>query len=519
VLLAREPVLWDRGTHVRQLTITPRVIDAARRRWDLAAMTTHELTTTASAVTARSLLGRARASRWAPLPVVLTGTFMVVLDFFIVNVALPSIQSSLHASGGSIEFVTAGYALTSAVFLICGARLGDRLGRRRVFSAGLALFTVASAACGAASSPTELVIARLVQGVAGALLMPNVLSIIGVAYAGGDRAKALSMYGMSMGLAAVSGQLIGGLLVQWNPLGLGWRSCFLINVPIGIAALALTPRLVPESRERNANRIDWLGTLLVTTGLTAIVFPLVEGRQHGWPLWTWLSLAAAPAILGVFVAHQRRLTRRGGSPLLDLSLFKHRAFSAGLVAQGVFWSGQASFFLVLALYLQAGRGMSALHAGLVFTILAVSYLVASARAAELAVKHGRRVLTLGALTLAVGHAVLLATVAAVGVGGSVFALAPGLLLIGAGMGLGIAPLATIVMSTMRPEQAGAASGALATFQNVGNAIGVAVIGVIFFGALHSGYAEALKLSLATLAAILLSVAVLTRLLPRAAVAS
>jgi EmrB/QacA subfamily drug resistance transporter len=440
---------------------------------------------------------------------------MVVLDFFIVNVALPSIQSSLHASAGSIEFVTAGYALTSAVFLISGARLGDRLGRRRMFAAGLALFTLASAACGVVSDPTLLVAARLVQGVAGALLMPNVLSIIGVEYVGADRVKALSLYGSSMGLAAVSGQLIGGLLVQWNPAGLGWRSCFLINVPIGLVGLALAPKLVPESRESHPRRVDWLGTVLVTTGLTAIVLPLVEGRQHGWPLWTWLSLAAAPMILAAFVWHQHRVTRRSGAPLLDLSLFKQRAFSAGLIAQAVFWSGQASFFLVLALYLQAGRGLSALHAGLVFTILAVSYLVASMRAAELAVKYGRRVLTAGALILAAGHLVTLATVAAIGVGGSVLALAPGLLLIGAGMGLGIAPLATIIMSAMRPEQAGAASGALSTFQNVGNAIGVAVIGVIFFGALHSGYAGALKLSLAALAAILVSVAALTRVLPAA----
>jgi EmrB/QacA subfamily drug resistance transporter len=440
---------------------------------------------------------------------------MVVLDFFIVNVALPSIQSNLHASAGSIEFVTAGYALTSAVFLISGARLGDRLGRRRVFAAGLALFTLASAACGTVSDPTLLVAARLVQGVAGAMLMPNVLSIIGVAYAGADRVKALSMYGMSMGLAAVSGQLIGGLLVQWNPAGLGWRSCFLINVPIGVLGLALAPKLVPESREAHARRVDWLGTVLVTTGLTAIVFPLVEGRQHGWPLWTWLSLAAAPVLLAAFVAQQQRLTKNGGAPLLDMSLFKQRAFSAGLIAQAVFWSGQASFFLVLALYLQAGRGLSALHAGLVFTILAVSYLVASMRAAELAVRYGRRVLTAGALVLAMGHVVTLASVAAIGVRGSVFALAPGLLLIGAGMGLAIAPLATIIMSAMRPEQAGAASGALSTFQNVGNAVGVAVIGVIFFGAQHSGYATALELSLAALAGILLSVAALTRLLPAA----
>ncbi len=458
-------------------------------------------------------LGDLSASRWAALPVVLSGTFMVVLDFFIVNVALPSMQADLHASSGALEWVAAGYGLTSAVFLITGGRLGDRIGRRRTFSLGLALFTVSSAACGAAATPETLIAGRLLQGVAGALLMPNVLSIIGVTYTGADRARALSAYGISMGLAAVCGQLIGGVLVGANIAGLGWRSCFLINVPIGALALMLTPRMVPESKAPNSRRVDIVGTALVTAGLTAIVLPLVEGRQHGWPVWTWLSLAAAPVILSVFVVQQRRLQRRGGSPLLELSLFSHRTFSAGLVAQLVFWCGQASFFLVLALYLQQGRGLSPLDAGLVFTILAASYLIASLAAPALTERHGRRVLATGALVLASGHALLLAAVADVGTGGSLAILLPGLTLIGAGMGLGITPLAAIIMSSMEPDQAGAASGALSTMQNVGNALGVAIIGVIFFGALHSGFAPAFELSLAVLAAILVAVAALTRLLP------
>ena len=438
---------------------------------------------------------------------------MVVLDFFIVNVALPSMQTGLHASNSALEWIVAGYGLTSAVFLITAGRLGDRIGRRRAFSIGLALFTASSAACGASSGPTMLVIARLVQGVAGALLMPNVMAIIGVVYTGPDRVRALSVYGVAMGLAAAGGQLLGGLLVQADIAGLSWRSCFLINVPIGIAALALTPRLVPESRAPQSSRLDMVGTVLVTAGLTAIVLPLVDGRQHGWPAWTWISLACAPVILGAFAAYQRRLARSGGAPLLDPSLFSERSFNAGLLAQLVFWCGQASFFLVLALYLQQGRGLSAMHAGLVFTILAAAYLAASFGAPALATRHGRRVLAAGALTLAAGHAILLATVAEVGVGGSLALLAPGLILVGAGMGLGITPLATIILSGMRPEQAGSASGVLTTMQNVGNALGVAVIGVIFFGALHSGFAEAFQLSLAVLAAILVSVAVITRLLP------
>lgn len=463
--------------------------------------------------TTKSTEVSALASRWAPLPIVLSGTFMVVLDFFIVNVALPSLQSNLHASSGAVEWVAAGYGLTAAVFLITAGRIGDRYGRRRAFSLGLALFTLSSAACGAATSPELLVAGRLVQGFSAALLTPNILSIIGVLYAGSARARALSAYALVMGLAAISGQLIGGVLVQANIAGLGWRSCFLINVPVGLAALTLAPRLVPESRAEGTTQLDPLGTLLVTAGITAIVLPLVEGRQHDWPLWTWLSLAASPLILLAFVAHQRRLARRGGSPLLELSLFSQRTFSAGLLAQLVFWCGQASFFLVLALYLQEGRGMSALSAGLVFTILAASYLVASVGAPALTERHGRRVLAGGALVLAAGHGLLLATVADIGTGGSVAMLAPGLILIGAGMGLGIAPLATIILSGVRPEHAGSASGALSTMQNVGNALGVAVIGVIFFGALHVGAAHAFELSLGALAGILVSVAALTRLLP------
>ncbi len=473
-------------------------------------MTTQE---TVSPTFAAGRLRRAAASRWAPLPVVLAATFMVVLDFFIVNVALPSIQSQLRAADGAIEWVVAGYALTSAVFLITAGRLGDRFGRRRVFMLGLALFTLASAACGAAGTSTELVIARLVQGAAAALMTPNVLSLIGVLYAGPDRVRALSAYGTVMGFAAVGGQLIGGALIAVDPLGLGWRSCFLINLPVGIAALALAPRLVPESRAEGALRLDLVGTVLVTATLTAVVLPLVEGRQHGWPTWTWISFALAPALGAAFIAHLRRASHRRETPLLDLSLFRVRSFSAGLVTQLAFWGGQASFFVVLALYLQQGRGLRPLAAGLVFTILAVAYLLASVLAPGLTARHGRRVIGGGALILASGHALLLGAVAEIGVGGSVAALAPGLLLVGAGMGLVLAPLATTILQSLDPERAGAASGMLTTMQGVGNALGVAVTGVIFFAALHRGYAPAFEVAVGELALLLLVVAALSRLLP------
>ena len=390
----------------------------------------------------------AQTGRLTALPVLLAGTFMVVLDFFIVNVALPSMQRDLHAGTGAIEWVVAGFALTSAVFLITAARLGDRIGRRRTFSIGLGVFTLASAACGAAGTPTVLVAARLAQGIGAALVMPNVLSIINVTYTGPDLPRALGIYGLVMGLAAACGQLIGGGLIQADVAGLGWRLCFLINVPVGVAALALAPRFVPESRSERRTPLDLIGTLLLTAGLTAVVLPLVEGRQHGWPAWTWISLAVAPLLLLGFVSHQRRLARRGGEPLLAPAMFRSRSFTAGLLTQLAFWCGQASFFLVLALYLQQGRGLSALDAGLVFTIMAVAYVATSAQAPALVVRFGRRLLAVGALVLAVRSR----PAAGRGRGRRRRWLdrsaVRGLVLIGAGMGLLLVPLTTTILSSV-----------------------------------------------------------------------
>jgi EmrB/QacA subfamily drug resistance transporter len=455
-----------------------------------------------------------RLQTWGTLAVLMAGTFMIVLDFFIVNVALPSMQLDLHASTSAIEWVVAGYGLTFATCLITAGRIGDQIGRRRAFSIGLALFTLTSLACGLAPNAALLIAARLVQGLAAALISPNVLAIIGVAYQGPDRVRAITVYGMVMGFAAAGAQLIGGALVQADFDGLGWRTVFLINVPVGIAALLARSQL-PESRTAGS-RIDLLGTLLVTTGLIAVLLPLVEGRQQGFPEWTWVSLAAAPVILGIFVAHQLRLSQRGGRPLLEPRLFRERSFSAGLLTQLAFWSGMASFFVVLALYLQLGRGLNALQAGLLFTILAGAYLVTSLRAPRLTLRYGRRLITIGALTLAVGYALLLAGIAESGSEVWVAGLVPGLLVAGAGMGLCITPLVATVLSSVRPEHAGAASGTLSTVQQLGNALGVAVTGVLFFGALNSGsgYAVAFELALAEFAALLVLVAALSRLLPR-----
>jgi EmrB/QacA subfamily drug resistance transporter len=450
--------------------------------------------------------------KWAALPVLLAGAFIVVLDFFIVNVALPSIAVDLGASESSLEWVVAGYGLAFAAFLVTSGRLGDRFGRRRVYALGVGAFTVTSLLVGLAPSAATLVLARVAQGVAGAVVMPQVLSIIGVTYQGEHYVKALSYYGVALGLAAVGGQLIGGALVETDFLGLGWRGCFLINVPIGLATLAMVGRLVDESHAPGRARIDWLGSATLALGLVALLLPLIEGRQHGWPLWTWVSFAAAAAILGDFVYQQLRLTRAGEGALLDLGLFRQRSFSAGLVTQLFLASAQASFFVYLALYLQQGRGLNPLEAGLVFTILAVAYVIASGPAPDLTARYGRAVVAAGGASLALGLALFALAVHQVGVGGSILELVPGLILVGAGIGLCFTPLSSTVLGTIDPDRIGSASGMLSTTQQVGFALGVAVTGVIFFSA-GSDIAHAFELSLLQLSALAIGIVAMTRLLP------
>ncbi len=457
----------------------------------------------------------ARLPRRSPLPVLMCGTFMIVLDFFIVNVALAAIQSRLHASAAATEWVVAGYGLTFAVFLITAGRLGDRYGRRAVFCAGLVLFVLASAACGLAPNTGVLVAARLAQGLGGALISPTVLAIIGVAYPGSARVRAITTYGMVMGLAAAGGQLLGGLAIALNPFGLGWRIVFLVNVPVGLIALAFSRRQIAESRAQQPVGLDLPGMALVTLALTALVLPLVEGTQLHWPAWTWVSLAAVPVLLGLLAAKESRAARDGGAVLLDPALFRNRALASGLATQLAFWCGQASFFLVLALYLQLGLGLTALQAGLIFSVLAVSYLAASLRAPTLTLRYGRSLITTGAAVLAAGEGALLLTVGLLhGAGaGSALWLIPGLIPVGAGMGLAITPLTATVLAHVDPLRAGALAGALSTMQQVGNAVGVAVTGVLFFGAVHVSYSRAFRLSMAQLALLLLAVAALSRLIP------
>jgi EmrB/QacA subfamily drug resistance transporter len=454
--------------------------------------------------------GRVAGPEAAPGPwtllVLLTGTFITTLDFFIVNVAIPGLQRDLRAGPATIQFVVAGFGLALAAGLITGGRLGDLYGRRRMFTLGLGLFTLASLACGVAPGAGFLVGARVAQGIAAALLTPQVLGIIGTVYTGAHRARAFNAYGMAMGLGGVFGQLIGGLLIRADIAGLGWRAVFLINVPVGAVAVPAALRVVPEARAAKA-RLDLPGVLLVTTGLVLIVLPLVEGREQGWPLWTWLCLGAAPLVLAAFAGYQRRAGERA---LIHPGLFRHRAFGVGAVIALVGQLAVASFFLILAVYLQEGRGLSPLASGLVFLALGAGYFVSSSRAAQVAARLGRQVLALGALTLALGYG-LLALAAGAGVG----RLIPGLVLAGCGMGLVMGPLPATALAGTEPRHAASAAGVISTALQSGGAIGVAVVGAVFYDVLGAGrFTAAFTAGLATAAGCCLAAAALVQLLPR-----
>jgi EmrB/QacA subfamily drug resistance transporter len=449
------------------------------------------------------------------MAVLMAGTFVFVLDFFIVNVAIPSTQAELGATDAQVQLIVATYAIAISALMILGGRLGDLFGRRRLFMGGLALFTASSALCGAAPGIGLLLVGRTLQGIGAALFAPQVLSIIGVTFDGDDRRRAVTTYGLTMGLAAAGGQLIGGALIALNVLGLDWRTCYLVNVPIGLAALAVAPRAIPESRTEGDHRLDFLGAALAGATLVAIVLPLVEGRRQGWPAWTFACLAAAVPLALAFALRQRRLAATGGEPLVHPGLFRERAFTVGVLTSVVFYCGMGSFFLVLAIYLQEGAGLSALDSGLVFTPLALGYLVASGGAEALAPRFGRQVLAAGGVVRAVALAGLALTVGAIGTGGSPLLLVPALAVDGIGMGLLTAPLVATVVGAMDPRHAGAASGVLSTAQQVGNTIGVAAIGALFYGAIgpDGDFAGAFEIALVAVAAVCLAVAALVQLLP------
>src|SRR3954466_2427314 len=385
---------------------------------------------------ARSPEGAADRRRWFALAIVMTAAFMDLVDVTIVNVAIPSIQRDAGASFSQIQWITAGYALAFAAGLITGGRLGDIHGRKRLFLVGIGGFTLASALCGFAANPEMLVASRILQGGRAAMMVPQVLSIVHATFPAHERGKVFGLFGAVVGLGAVSGPLLGALLTEWNLFGLQWRPIFLINLPVGIAGLILGSRFITESKAPRAMKLALVGVALVTLGLTMLLYPLTRGRELGWPLWGYLSMAGALVVFAILVAYERRKAARDGSPLVELSLFRVKSFAAGIAVQTVFGVALGVFFLVWTLYMQIGLGWSPLRAGLTGVPFSIAVSTAAGLSVQKLVPHfGRKVLQAGALVMALGVLLYLWEAERYGMGISSWQMALPLVVMGAGMGL------------------------------------------------------------------------------------
>src|SRR3954469_20515480 len=370
--------------------------------------------------------------RWKSLAVILAAAFLVGLDFFIVNVSIPAIRTSLHATFAEVQLVIASYGLTYAVLLISCGRLGDIYGRKRMFIWGVSAFTAPSMLCGLAPSPVSLIAARALQGIAGALLFPQVLSIMQVTFPPYERAKAFGLFGTVIGTSSFSGNVLGGLLVSADIFGLSWRPIFLINLPIGILTVLAAAKFLSESRAPKARRLDLGGVAIMTAALSLLLYPLIEGREAGWPLWAFVSIAASVPAFVFFVQFERRVTRSGGSPLVELSLFHDRAFVIGLCSGVCFFSGAAAFVLISTVFLQNGLGYSPREAGLTFSSYALAFLGSSLASVRVQPKLGSRIINLGAALMIVGLISFLWMTSSQGTSLTGLMLAPALLIYGTG---------------------------------------------------------------------------------------
>lgn len=412
--------------------------------------------------------------------ILLFASFMDLLDVTIVQVALPSIGTDLGASEAQLEWIVSGYLLAFAVALITGGRLGDLFGRQRVFLVGIAGFTLASGAAAAAWSGDVLVATRIAQGLFAALMVPQLLASVQALFMPRERAPMYGLIGGVSGLAAVAGPVLGGWLVDTDLWDLGWRSIFLLNLPVGVVIFALAARFVPNTKSSRPMHLDLVGVVLLTAVVLAFMIPLVEGQTLGWPAWLWIPVAIGALLLVAFIASQRRRMRRDSSALLPMPLFRDRGFSAGIVTQAAFQGSLNAFTLPFIIYLQVGLGFDALTAGLNLLAFSLGAMLGTGAVLPLVPRLGKALVTAGALVIAGGVLWAFAVVSATGPDFSGWAAVWPMLVAGLGLSLLIIPLVDVALATVPVTDAGSASGAYSTFQQLGAASGVAVSTTVFF---------------------------------------
>jgi len=464
-----------------------------------------------------------RPGRWIAMAAILVAAFMNLIDVTIVNVALPSMQAAFGATDSQIEWVVAVYILVFALLLLPAGRLGDVIGRRRMFIAGICVFTAASAICGMAPSIEALVAARVLQGVGGAMMIPQTLALVPALFAPRERGLAFALFGVSAGLAAVTGPVLGGLLIAGDFAGLGWRPIFLVNVPVGILAVIAALRYVPDLPGEKGLRLDYVGVALAGAALLMFLFPLIEGRQIGWPWWCFAMLAAALPTIAAFVWWERRQARIGAPQLIPATLLQNAGFMTGCGLVMLLFGGMPGLFLTFAIMLQVGNGLTPLESGLTTVPFPVGVLVASSVSGWLGSRWPRLRICAGGAMMTAGILLLRAQVP--GAGEALVRadfIAP-LALAGLGLGTAVSPLFQTVLSNVAGRDTGSASGAAQSFQQVGAALGLAIVGEMFFSGVMSGlraggdvahvYDDALAFALWFVAAIFAALTVLVWRLP------
>lgn len=460
--------------------------------------------------------------RWLALVVLLAGAFLPSFDFFVVNVALPSLQTHLGARPAQLQFVVAGYGMAYAVLLVTGGRLGDLFGRKLMFMLGMAGFTLASALCGLAPTPNTLIAARVLQGLTGAVMSPQVLAIIRVTFPENERSRAIGYFGTTIGLASITAQLIGGALIEADIAGSGWRPIFLVNVPVGAAALIAAWRLLGESRSAGRPSVDLPGITLCLLTLVLLVYPLVEGREAGWPAWAWIMLLLSLPALAAFALVELTLQHRGRAPLVSMRLFRDPAFSLGLVMAVTYCCGLSAFFMSLTVTLQDGFGFGPLATGLVFVAFGLGFVSGSMVSARIARRLGPLTISLGGMLMVAGLVGVIAlALTAHGTVPDEWQLLPVLVVYGVGQGLSMPTLISSVVSSSRipPQEAGAAAGVFTMVQQVAYALGIAVIVGVFYSWLGratdmASYESALGVMLSCNVALMLTTCVLAFWLPQ-----
>jgi EmrB/QacA subfamily drug resistance transporter len=454
---------------------------------------------------------RVPRAAWAVLAIVLIADIMDLLDSTITTIAAPVISARLHGGPELIKWLGASYALSLGVLLVTGGRLGDRYGRRRIFLIGIAGFTAASLAAGCAWDPASIIVARLVQGAFGALLIPQGFGILGAVFPREQIGKAFSAFGPILGLSAVGGPLLAGVLIDANLFGLGWRPMFLINIVLGVAGLVLGSRLLPRDRGDASVRIDAAGSMLLAGTMLGLLFGFIQGSANGWTAVPIAALVLGVALFVVFCWRQRI----AAAPLIKPSLLRNRGFTAGLIVGLVLFAAIGGMIYAVSLYLQRGLDYSPLRAAVVgFAPVAAGLVIASVASMNLVTRLGRKLSLAGIIVTVAGVGWLLVLVA--GSTPTAWSLAPAMAVIGLGMGAAFATIYDIAIGDIDPAEAGSASGSLSSVQQLANAIGPAIITTIYFGALRGGQAHAMAVSLGAVIGIGVLSALAVPLLPRRA---